>query len=75
MEGGVELNNIVLGATFEKLRGTYYHGGGGFSEGQVGAKFLEGGRILRATMFFCKLVIPVSTLFLVIHITMYILML
>ena len=43
------------------------------SDGQGGAKFSEGARFSRATMFFCKRVISVATLLLIIHITMYIL--
>ena len=53
--------------------GLLFGRGAEFSEGQVGAKFLEGARFLRATMFFCKHVISVATLLLIIHITMYIL--
>ena len=41
------------------------------SEGKVGAKFIEGVRLSRATMFFCKRVMSVTILLLIIHITMY----
>ena len=63
-----------LGTRFQKLKGgPYYQEGADFSKGQVGAKFLEWARFSRATMFFCKRVISVATLLLVIYITMYIL--
>ena len=53
--------NKTYGARFQKLRGA------------GGAKFSEGARFPRAAMFFCKLVISVATLSLVIHISMHIL--
>ena len=62
--------NMALGARFQKLRGG---GGGGLTKGQGKAKFSEGARFSLATMFFCKRVIFVATLLLIIHITMHIL--
>ena len=65
---------MALGARFQKLReGGLTIRGAEFSEGQVGAKILEGARLLRATVFFCKCVISVATLLLIVHITTYIL--
>ena len=65
--------NMALGARFQKLRrGDLLSTGAEFSEGWWGAKFSEEARFLRATMFFCKRVISVATLLLIIHTTMYI---
>ena len=58
---------MALGSRFQKLRGPLLSGG------QRGAKFLKGARFMMAIMFFCKCVISVATLLLIIHITMYIL--
>ena len=44
-----------------------------FSQGQRGAKFSGETSTSRATMFFCKRVISVGTLLLIIHITVEIL--
>ena len=43
--------------------------GGGAGAGQWVAKFSEGIRSSRTTMFFCKRVVPVTTLLFIIHIT------
>ena len=73
-KGGGAEKNMALGTRFQKLKGgPYYQEGADFSKGQVAAKFLEWARFSRATMFFCKRVISVATLLLVIYITMYIL--
>ena len=68
---------MALGSRFQKLRGgggAYYQGElKGSSEGQLVAKFLEGARFYRATIFFSKCAISVATLLLIIQITMYIL--
>ena len=64
---------MALGATFQNLRGSLTIREAEFSEWQGGAKFSEGAKFSRATMFFCKRVISVTTLLLIIHITMYIL--
>ena len=63
--------NLALGARFQKLRGNLLSGEAEFSEGQGVAKFSKGTRFSRVTMFFCKCVISVATLLLIIHITMY----
>ena len=55
--------NVALGARFQKL------GGGRAGAGQWVAKFSEGIRSSRTTMFFCKRVVPVTTLLFIIHIT------
>ena len=55
--------NVALGARFQKL------GGGGAGAGQWVAKFSEGIRSSRTTMFFCKRVVSVTTLLFIIHIT------
>ena len=52
--GGGLKKNMALGARFQKLRGALLSGRVEFSEGQGRAKFSEGARFLRATMFFCK---------------------
>ena len=44
-------------------------GGGGGGAGQWVAKFSEGIRSSRTTMFFCKRVVSVTTLLFIIHIT------
>ena len=68
-----------LEARFQKLRWGWVGGGwltirgAEFSEGQEDLNSQRGARFLRATMFFCKCVISVATLLLIIHITMYIL--
>ena len=66
---------MALGARFQKLRGALLSGGGTeFSEGQGELNSQRGldSRGL-ATMFFGKRVISVTTLLLIIHVTMYIL--
>ena len=55
--------NVALGARFKK------RGGGGGGAGQWVAKFSEGIRSSRTTMFFCKRVVSVTTLLFIIHIT------
>ena len=82
-KGAVPKKNMALGNRFQKMRGslTIRAGGGGvrwwgvaeFSQGQRGAKFSEETSTSRATMFFCKRVISVGTLLLIIHITVEIL--
>ena len=62
-----------FGSHISKAKGVYYQGGPKYSDGKRGAKFSEWARFLRATMFFCKCVISVATMLLIIHITMYIL--
>ena len=65
---------MALGSRFQKLRGGgILSRGAEFSEGQLVAKFLEGARFSRATIFFSKCAISVATLLLIIQITMYIL--
>ena len=64
---------MALGNRFQKLMEQPYDQGCWILWGTGGDKFLEGARFLRATMFFCERVIFVSTLLLIIHITMYIL--
>ena len=71
--GGAENKYGVEGYISKAEGGPYYRRGAEFSEGHGGAKFSEGARFSRATMFFCKRVISVATLLLIIHITMYIL--
>ena len=42
-----------------------------FSEDQGAAKFSDGDKFSRATMFLCKIVISVAAFLLIIHITIY----
>ena len=76
-KGAVPKKNMALGNRFQKMRGSLtIRAGGGvaeFSQGQRGAKFSEETSTSRATMFFCKCVISVGTLLLIIHITVEIL--
>ena len=81
-KGAVPKKNMALGNRFQKMRGSLtIRAGGGvrwwgvaeFSQGQRGAKFSEETSTSRATMFFCKRVISVGTLLLIIHITVEIL--
>ena len=65
--GGGGMKKMALGSRFQKLRGPLQSGG------QRGTKFMKGARFMMAIMFFCKRVISVATLLLIIHITMYIL--
>ena len=67
------LKKMTLGARFQRLTGPYYQERAEFSDQQGRAKLSEGAKLLRATMLFCKHVISVATLLLIIHITMYIL--
>ena len=61
---------MALGTRFQKLWCRGAGGGSKFSEGQGELNTQRGARFLRATMFFCKHVISVATLLLIIHITM-----
>ena len=57
-KGGKMKIYMALGVRFQILRG--------------GTKFSEGARFSSVTMFFCKRVISVATLLLIVHISMYI---
>ena len=68
---------MALQDRFQMLKGWFtIKGGEGvfpseLSKGKGGAKFIEGVRLSRATTFFCKRVMCVTILLLIIHITMY----
>ena len=76
-KGGLEKKHGLGGQISKAEGGPFYQGGGGgteFSEG-LGELNAQRGLVSQvlATMFFCKCVISVATLLLIIHDTMYIL--
>ena len=58
---------LSLSCFLETEGGALLSKGAELSEGQGGAKFSEGAKFSRAAMFFCKCVISVVTLSLIIH--------
>ena len=63
----VRFSILSLSCFLETEGGALLSKGAELSEGQGGAKFSEGAKFSRAAMFFCKRVISVVTLPLIIH--------